>query len=116
MDLMEIRRRMLIGQKIPEQWDYVYVKKYANQSWFLDVVEGQVLTVKWESPQDNVNLNGWVLNGNGCCENIRQIRDVGKYGERELEVTASGQVRVGAYSTSSTFALSVGSIVYIKIN
>ena len=116
MDLMSVRRKMLIGQKTSERWDYVYVKEFADQNWFLDVVEGQVLTVKWESPQSNINLNGWVLNGNGCCENIRQIRNVGKYGERELEVTASGQVRVGTYSGSSTFALSVGSIVYIKIN
>ena len=104
-----------MGQKA-EQWDYVYTKTYGSQSWVLDVVEGQVLTVKWESPSENINLNGWVLNGNDCCESIRQIKSVGVNGERTLTVTASGKIRVGANSTNATFALSTGSIIYIRID
>lgn len=115
MDMMSIRRRVLMGQKA-EQWDNVYTKTSIEQSWLLDVVEGQVITVKWESPSENINRSGWVLNGNGCCEDIKQIRDVGENGKQILTVTASGQVRVGAYSASATFALSTGSIIYIRIN
>lgn len=115
MDLMEVRRKMLMGQKIPEQWDFVLIKTSQFQTVMLDVIAGQRITVQWESPSDTtLNFNGWVLNGKECCESIRQIRDVGKNGRRRLSINQSGQVRVGGYAASNTFNLVAGSIVRIR--
>ena len=115
MDLMEVRRRMLMGQKIPEQWDFVLIKTSQEQTVMLDVIAGQTITVQWESPSDTtLNLNGWVLNGNGCCANIGQIRSVGENGIQTLSITKSGQVRVGGYAGYITFNLSTGSIIRIR--
>lgn len=115
MDLMEIRRRMLMGQKIPEQWDFVLIKTSQKQTVMLDVIAGQTMTVQWESPTDiGLNMNGWVLNGNDCCASIGQIRNVGISGEQTIPITASGQVKVGGYSGSITYSMSAGSIIRIR--
>ena len=117
MDLMKVRRRMLMGQKKVERWDFVLVKTSQEQSVMLDVVEGQNITVQWESPTDTTpNLNGWVLNGYNCCSSIGQLRNVGRNGEQILQITQSGQVRVGGYSGAYTFSLARGSIVRIRFN
>lgn len=117
MDLM-VRRNALLACVKKSPRDYVFIKKNtAVVTWMLDVTEGQSITVQWETPADvTQNQNGWVLNGNGCCPNIAQIRNVGENGERTLVITQSGQVRVGGYANYQTFNLSVGSIVRIKFN
>lgn len=104
-----------MGGKIPERWDFVLIKTSREQTVMLDVIAGQTITVQWESPSDiTLNSNGWVLNGNGCCANIGQIRNVGENGIRTLSITQSGQVRVGGYSRYETFSLSEGSIIRIR--
>lgn len=117
MDMMAVRRRVLMGQKIPEQWDYVFVKEKQFVTWMLDVTEGQSITIQWETPADvTQNQNAWVLNGNGCCPNISQVRYVGENGEQTLTITQSGQIRVGGYAGYETFNLQVGTIVRVRFN
>ena len=100
-----------------ERWDFVLVKTFQAQLVMLNVIEGQNITVQWETPTDiTPNLNGWVLNGYDCCSSIRQIREVGRSGERILQITQSGQVGVGGYANNSTFDLATGSIVRIRFN
>ena len=92
-------------------WDYEFV--FANshsQGALLGVTEGQVLLIDWDCQNEFVNANGWILNGNGCCDNISQVRQVGRTGQRTITVTASGTVRIGAYSANRTFAVQYGTI------
>lgn len=116
MGVMDARRRLMMAQTA-ERWDFVLVKTSQQQSVMLDVIEGQSITVQWETPADiTPNLNGWVLNGYDCCSSIRQVRDVGRSGEQILQITQSGQVRVGGYVNNQTFGLATGSIVRIRFN
>ena len=110
MTMMELRRRIMMVQR--EHWDYVYQFENQTGGYFLDVTEGQTLVVDWDAPEGN--LNGWVLNGYGYIENLGQIRNIGRKGQRTLAVTASGQVRVGAYSVHGTFSLQNG-VIKIRI-
>lgn len=108
------RRRELMAQSTDNGWDLIYIKTgEQSDSHMLDVIAGQKMLIKWESPE-TVNLNGWVMNGYDCCDSIKQIRNVGKNGEKIIQVNSSGQVRVGGYATNGTFNLAVGSIVYVK--
>ena len=94
-------------------WDYIVI---ANSTYFygklIDVTEGQTLLVEWDCLHGN--QNGWVLNGNGCCTDIRKLSDVGRTGRKIVSVTASGKIRVASYTTNPTFAIQNGT-VYVKI-
>lgn len=92
-------------------WDYVY--QCRTGGYLLDVTEGQTLVVDWDVSDSN--LNGWILNGNGCTENIGQVRKVGTKGQQTLTVTVSGKVRVGAYSDVGTFSAANG-VIKIRIS
>ena len=92
-------------------WDYEFVfdSRYSIGTLF-DVTEGQKFLISWDCPDGN--QNGWVLNGNGCCSNITNLRnaDVGRTGQTTREITASGTVRIGCYRTSTTYAVQYGTI------
>lgn len=106
------RRRLLYNYSIIT-WDHVYTFTNNTGGELLNVTAGQKLLIEWDCP--NGNLNGWIMNGNGnTSKDLAQIRTIGLSGTDSINVTGTGQVRIGAYSTSGTFSVKDG-IIKVKL-
>lgn len=95
------------AQKSSQTYTFNFVNNSGGR--LFDVEEGQTLLISWDCPDGN--LNGWVLNGNGLTDDIRQLRTVGTSGNAVREVRGTGQVRVGSNTSGTTFAIRNGTVI-----